>query len=79
MEWEAWETMNAERGTRNAGEARFGIGDSAVAHGAVVQSERMAEYEGVLQRLWERGAVYPCTCTRAEIVKSVMAGGQCAM
>ncbi|MCL2648621.1 MAG: tRNA glutamyl-Q(34) synthetase GluQRS [Phycisphaerales bacterium] len=37
----------------------------------VVQSQRMAEYEKVLQALWERDIIYPCTCTRADIAESV--------
>ena len=41
---------------------------------AVVQSERMDVYSTMLQRLWERGCIYPCTCTRAEIVAAVNAG-----
>ncbi len=60
MDWNAWaETGNAKVETRSE----------------MVQSQRTAEYAGVLQALWERGAVYPCTCTRAEIVAGVMGAG----
>ncbi|TNF57389.1 MAG: tRNA glutamyl-Q(34) synthetase GluQRS [Rhodobacteraceae bacterium] len=31
------------------------------------QSERLAAYAAVLEDLWQRGLVYPCTCTRRDI------------
>jgi len=37
----------------------------------VVQSERLEIYAGALQTMWERGLVYPCTCTRADILANV--------
>lgn len=37
------------------------------------QSEHFAEYQIALQRLQNRGVVYPCFCTRADIVREVAA------
>jgi glutamyl-tRNA synthetase len=65
MDWDACEP----------GEGEFGVRAGDVAEGTVVQSRRVDVYEGALQRLWERGAVYPCTCTRAEIAASVQNAG----
>jgi len=31
------------------------------------QSTRLPRYRAALQTLWERGLLYPCTCTRADI------------
>ncbi|MFN4129730.1 MAG: tRNA glutamyl-Q(34) synthetase GluQRS, partial [Paracoccaceae bacterium] len=31
------------------------------------QSERMAAYHATLDRLWQAGLLYPCTCTRRDI------------
>lgn len=31
------------------------------------QSTRLSRYRAALQTLWERGLLYPCTCTRADI------------
>ena len=31
------------------------------------QSERLPRYRAALQTLWDRGLLYPCTCTRADI------------
>src|SRR5579884_1731616 len=57
MEWDAYEeTRNAKHGTRNE----------------VLQSERAMLYHDALEELWRRGEVYPCTCTRADVVASVM-------
>jgi glutamyl-tRNA synthetase len=36
-----------------------------------VQSCRREFYEAALDRLWEREAIYPCTCSRAEILAAV--------
>ncbi|HUO09549.1 MAG TPA: tRNA glutamyl-Q(34) synthetase GluQRS [Phycisphaerae bacterium] len=56
MDWDPFpETPNTKLKTQNE----------------VVQSERMGLYAEALQRLWERGAVYPCVCTRADIAASV--------
>ncbi len=38
-----------------------------------VQSEHLAEYRAVLDRLAARGLLYPCFCTRAEIAREVSA------
>lgn len=38
-----------------------------------VQSEHLAEYQAVLDGLAERGLVYPCFCTRAEIAREITA------
>lgn len=38
-----------------------------------VQSRRRALYEDALDRLWQGGSIYPCTCSRAEIAASVAA------
>ena len=39
----------------------------------LVQSERTAAYEGALHQLRDRGLVYPCFCTRADIAASLTA------
>jgi glutamyl-Q tRNA(Asp) synthetase len=41
--------------------------------GVLVQSQRAAEYQAALDRLRERGLVYPCFCTRADIVAALEA------
>ncbi|WP_431285141.1 tRNA glutamyl-Q(34) synthetase GluQRS [Humitalea sp. 24SJ18S-53] len=43
-----------------------------------VQSEHLAEYQAVLDRLIDRGLAYPCTCTRADIAQAAGApqGGE---
>ena len=38
-----------------------------------LQSQHFADYEAALGRLRERGLVYPCFCTRAEIAQSATA------
>jgi glutamyl-tRNA synthetase len=38
-----------------------------------VQSRRLGAYREVLQKMWERDAVYPCTCSRAQIAAVVAA------
>lgn len=40
------------------------------------QSERMEDYEKALARLDERGLLYPCFCTRAEIRAEIAASGE---
>jgi glutamyl-tRNA synthetase len=55
MEWDPWETQDTKHETRNE----------------VVQSQRVGIYDEVLQNLWERDAIYPCTCSRADIAASV--------
>ncbi|MBS0122967.1 tRNA glutamyl-Q(34) synthetase GluQRS [Thetidibacter halocola] len=37
------------------------------------ESEHMAEYEAALDRLWEMGLLYPCTCTRRDIREALSA------
>jgi len=39
----------------------------------LVQSQRAAEYQAALDRLRERGLVYPCFCTRADIAAALEA------
>ena len=56
MGWDEW------------GNSEFRIQNSEL---AVVQSERLRIYQAALERLWERDLIYPCTCTRAEIVAAV--------
>lgn len=34
------------------------------------QSERMGAYATALDQLWERGLLYPCTCTRRDIAEA---------
>jgi glutamyl-tRNA synthetase len=58
MDWDAYgESHNAKGKTPNE----------------VVQSERQALYAETLEQLLRKGAVYPCTCTRADIAASVAA------
>ncbi|MEA1072540.1 tRNA glutamyl-Q(34) synthetase GluQRS [Sphingomonas sp. LY160] len=40
---------------------------------ALKQSERIADYSAALDRLKERGLVFPCFCTRADIAASLTA------
>lgn len=40
-----------------------------------VQSEHLAEYRVALDALAERGLLYPCFCTRAEILAEIAASG----
>lgn len=43
--------------------------------GAIVyQSTRLAAYHAALHRLRQRGAIYPCACSRREIADSAIAG-----
>ncbi|GIT92183.1 tRNA glutamyl-Q synthetase [Jannaschia pagri] len=43
-------------------------------HGEPVrQSSRMADYGDALDRLWDRGLLYPCTCTRRDIAAALSA------
>lgn len=37
------------------------------------QSERLPAYEAALQGLWDRGLIYPCTCTRRDIEAAMSA------
>jgi len=41
--------------------------------GPIVQTERLALYESALRRLQEREAVYPCTCSRADVERAASA------
>jgi glutamyl-tRNA synthetase len=41
--------------------------------GPVVQSERLPLYQSALDRLKERGLVYPCTCTRTDVERAASA------
>src|SRR3954447_15891317 len=38
-----------------------------------VQSEHLADYQAVLDKLQERQLVYPCFCTRTEIAREIAA------
>jgi glutamyl-tRNA synthetase len=42
-------------------------------HGPYLQSERLAVYDAALRRLQEAEAVYPCTCSRADIARAASA------
>jgi glutamyl-Q tRNA(Asp) synthetase len=37
------------------------------------QSDRLNEYQAVLDQLWARGLLYPCTCSRADIAAAASA------
>ncbi|QYX55422.1 tRNA glutamyl-Q(34) synthetase GluQRS [Roseovarius sp. SCSIO 43702] len=37
------------------------------------QSDRLSAYEAALDALWDRGLIYPCTCTRADIAAAASA------
>ncbi len=39
--------------------------------GEVVQSQRLGLYREALEQLWGQQAIYPCTCTRADIAAAV--------
>jgi len=49
------------------------VADEEIEAGVVVQSRRVMRYERVLEMLWQRDAIYPCTCSRAEIAAAVAA------
>src|SRR5689334_20725792 len=40
---------------------------NAAPQSEVVQSHRLAGYQSALEALWQRGHIYPCICTRADI------------
>lgn len=42
------------------------------------QSERTSRYRAALERLWDRGLLYPCTCTRRDIQQAASAPQECA-
>jgi glutamyl-tRNA synthetase len=48
-------------------------GKSLRERGYVLQSERLARYQAVLETLREKDWIYPCTCTRSEIEQSASA------
>jgi glutamyl-tRNA synthetase len=48
-----------------------GYPGSVHAGGEVVQSERLGLYGEALEELWRKGAIYPCTCSRADIATAV--------
>jgi glutamyl-Q tRNA(Asp) synthetase len=37
------------------------------------QSDRLPAYRAALARLWQRGLIYPCTCTRRDIMEAASA------
>ena len=37
------------------------------------QSERISKYRATLQTLWDRGLIYPCFCSRADILNAINA------
>ncbi|MGJ8616585.1 MAG: tRNA glutamyl-Q(34) synthetase GluQRS [Sulfitobacter sp.] len=37
------------------------------------QSERQSVYDAALDQLWQRGLLYPCTCSRADIAAAALA------
>lgn len=37
------------------------------------QSDRLPVYRAALSRLWQRGLIYPCTCTRRDILEATSA------
>jgi glutamyl-tRNA synthetase len=39
----------------------------------VVQSERMPHYRAAFERLKSQGAIYPCTCTRSDVIAAASA------
>src|SRR5712671_5926736 len=41
--------------------------------GPLVQTERLPLYESALRRLQQRDAVYPCTCSRADVERAASA------
>ncbi len=42
-------------------------------HEPIVQTQRLTRYRDVLTELIDRGAVYPCTCTRSEVAEAASA------
>jgi len=41
--------------------------------GPIVQTQRLPQYEAILQRLQAQALVYPCTCTRADVERAASA------
>lgn len=54
---------------------RFAVEAAHCVDGNVVQSRRVGRYDQALERLWQRGAIYPCTCSRADIAAAVVSAG----
>jgi glutamyl-tRNA synthetase len=69
MQWDMW---CGETAVQEGPQRAFGVRDTDVHEGAIVQSRRVDIYEQVLDELWRRDAIYPCICTRAQIAASVM-------
>ncbi len=63
MDWDAGPADACRRGSSSA--------NPSDCDDEYVQSRRRAFYETALDRLWQSRAIYPCTCSRAEIVASV--------
>ncbi len=63
-----WLGMDWDAGPR---EAADGQRCSAADDDVYVQSQRGGVYSSALDALWRQRCIYPCTCTRAEIARSV--------
>lgn len=74
-----WLGMDWDAGPPDAGPAVSGpaiavpatTSDRHLAADEYVQSRRRQHYECVLDQLWQDGAIYACTCSRADIAASV--------
>lgn len=62
-----WLGMDWDRGPEEASGGKAGDVET------FVQSHRLAKYGAVLEALWTKKVIYPCTCTRAEIAAAVAA------
>lgn len=67
-----WLGMDWDAGPPEAGDSNPSATVSPDGDGEYVQSRRRASYEAALDRLWQERAIYPCTCSRAEIAASVV-------
>jgi glutamyl-tRNA synthetase len=54
---------------------RFPVESEQCVEGNVVQSRRVGVYDEALDQLWQRSAIYPCTCSRADIAAAVLNAG----
>lgn len=52
-------------------EAKTGAETSSGTDDQYVQSRRLHHYHDSLDRLWATGAIYPCVCSRADILQAV--------
>ncbi|AMV34615.1 Glutamate--tRNA ligase 1 [Pirellula sp. SH-Sr6A] len=74
LTWDRMEEVDATAVSGQSDQAReIFWGKSLRERGYVLQSERLARYQTILETLREKEVIYPCTCTRSEIEQSASA------